>query len=579
MSIVARLRAVLSADTSRFEQGMRGAQRRTESFGSTVSKIFKRSLMAVSGFALGAAAALTAMTRSSMNAQDEQVKLARSLGITNREFGALSQVAREAGIDQNALANSIRTSQQAIQNARRGLSTYTRAFDELGLSIKELENLTPDQQFERIAQSLSQVEDRTQRLTLAQELFGRQGRQILNIVDDISDSLDDAREFQDKFNLSLSDVDASKIEEANDTVGRVRQSFGGLGNVLANEFSPIITELGNRFLESGADAESFSRSVQRGMEVAGGAIDVVRKAILGFRSIFLDIMLGIDLMIMNATTNLWNFARTAENIPLIGDQFREMQSGFVALNQAAQMSAKQTLKDIDNLEKGAESFKRTIDVIREIQADAEDRASARVGRDAPSLAGVTFDGEGVAEEVGKASSSMKALGDEAKRSESVISQAQRGIESGFSGLFDALRRGESGFRSLRDTALRALSDIADSLFRQQLNQFIQPLTSSLFGSVSSFATGSRYVPRDMVARVHQGEMIVPRSQVGSGGGDVNINVVNNAGSNVDMQRRNTGDGVDIDIIIDQAVAENINKTGSRTNAALSSFTNRSLVRR
>jgi len=51
--------------------------------------------------------------------------------------------------------------------------------------------------------------------------------------------------------------------------------------------------------------------------------------------------------------------------------------------------------------------------------------------------------------------------------------------------------------------------------------------SLLSGSLPSYAVGTPYVPRDMVAQIHKGEAIIPASENGisqtSGNGDVVIN--------------------------------------------------------
>jgi len=55
------------------------------------------------------------------------------------------------------------------------------------------------------------------------------------------------------------------------------------------------------------------------------------------------------------------------------------------------------------------------------------------------------------------------------------------------------------------------------------------LLESLSGLLPSFDVGTPYVPRDMLAVVHQGERIVPAAQNRPGGGQ-NISVIINMGS-------------------------------------------------
>jgi phage-related minor tail protein len=56
---------------------------------------------------------------------------------------------------------------------------------------------------------------------------------------------------------------------------------------------------------------------------------------------------------------------------------------------------------------------------------------------------------------------------------------------------------------------------------------------------------------------------------GAGGGNqVNVNIINNNGSQVSTESRETPQGMDIEVMIDQAVAGNISGHGKYANKAL-----------
>ena len=106
----------------------------------------------------------------------------------------------------------------------------------------------------------------------------------------------------------------------------------------------------------------------------------------------------------------------------------------------------------------------------------------------------------------------------------------------------------------------------------------------LFDFLPSFDVGTNRVPRDMIAQIHQGEEIVPawaanKREGGGAGGDVVVNIINNNGSQVSQRQTSGPEGPQIEVMIDQAVADNINQRGTRTNQALQAFANRGLVRR
>jgi hypothetical protein len=102
--------------------------------------------------------------------------------------------------------------------------------------------------------------------------------------------------------------------------------------------------------------------------------------------------------------------------------------------------------------------------------------------------------------------------------------------------------------------------------------------SSIMSSLPSFAVGTPYVPHDMVAKIHKGEAIVPANQNRAGGG-VTVNVINNSSAKVQTKQGASGNGTDIQVMIDEAVAANMSRSGSKTSQAMGAYNSRALTRR
>lgn len=221
------LKQVITADTGQLDRALGNATSRLRRFAGPAGVA-----------AVGAA--MVAMTRRAMSATDELTKQARQVGLTTDRFQAMSLVAREAGVSTGALTNTLGIMQRNIVELERGTASQTRAFEALGLSIRDLQGLSPDEQFERIAGALSGVDDSATRTALAMEVFGRSGREVINMLDGYSEKVQDATEFQRRFGIAIDQTDAEAIERANDAVGRVREAFGGLANLMAVRVAPAV---------------------------------------------------------------------------------------------------------------------------------------------------------------------------------------------------------------------------------------------------------------------------------------------------------------------------------------------------
>jgi hypothetical protein len=78
---------------------------------------------------------------------------------------------------------------------------------------------------------------------------------------------------------------------------------------------------------------------------------------------------------------------------------------------------------------------------------------------------------------------------------------------------------------------------------------------------------------------NRGGSVIPNDAMG--GGSVQVNIINNGSSSVDVRERDTSAGKAIDVVIDEVVARKIGQRGSAANKALrtSHGTTTPLVRR
>jgi hypothetical protein len=176
---------VLAADTRQMTQAERAidgvtragsrAETQTNKTSNAISNMDKMARRAALG-AVALAGSIVALTRSSANQIDSLSKQAAQVGILTRNFQAMSLVANEAGVSTETLTSQIAFMQRNLVELGRGTALQTRAFQQLGLTIRDLQGLSPDEQFRRIAASLNEIEDPAQKTALAMDIFGRSGR-------------------------------------------------------------------------------------------------------------------------------------------------------------------------------------------------------------------------------------------------------------------------------------------------------------------------------------------------------------------------------------------------------------------
>lgn len=107
--------------------------------------------------------------------------------------------------------------------------------------------------------------------------------------------------------------------------------------------------------------------------------------------------------------------------------------------------------------------------------------------------------------------------------------------------------------------------------------------SKLFGGLPSFDVGTNYVPRDMIAQIHKGEMIVPAYDAnrvaGGGSSNVNVQIINNSNTKVTQQSQQTAQGTDLRIMVDEMVADNLRRPNTKTGQSVREVMGQGLIRR
>ena len=169
--------------------------------------------------------------------------------------------------------------------------------------------------------------------------------------------------------------------------------------------------------------------------------------------------------------------------------------------------------------------------------------ASRSGRSAATGAAVQTM-QKVQQEAKKASASVDSLKTVFMQTDYTAQKLDNTFDNTFKDLATSIARGENALDSLRRVALNTIGQIFDGLNSINsggsagggLGGFLATAIGGVFGmgggkaKVPKFDVGSPYVPRDMLAMLHQGEMIIPAAKAASmrsGGGATvvqNINV-------------------------------------------------------
>lgn len=248
-----QLNVILSARDREFTKAMDRAQRRVERF----SQQSNRSLMSARGsFTALAGAARTFLpalsaglviqqVRRVVSELDEIGKKADAIGLTTDALQELRTVAEEAGVSQEALDNSMMQFSRRLGEARQGLGQARYALDDLNLSAEDLAQMPLDQALQTVADEMVKVEDATARTALAQQLFGRSGVPMLNLLREGAEGMERMRQNARDLGIVIDEDLIRKAEETENKLGLLSRVIqADLSEALMN-LAPLLVATAN----------------------------------------------------------------------------------------------------------------------------------------------------------------------------------------------------------------------------------------------------------------------------------------------------------------------------------------------
>lgn len=210
-------------------------------------------------------------------------KMSQRTGVSVEALSGLKFAAEQSGASIETLEMGIRNMQRVLLDVQQGSSTAATTLSMLGLSIDNLQTMSPEQQFLQMAQAIAGVEDPSRQAALAMELFGRSGTQLLPMLQQGEAGIEALMQEARRLGIVMSEEDAKAAADFTDAMNRLSSVFKGIATQVASVITPILTKLSNLF--TSLDATTRSVVVQIGLFGAAflAAIYIIPKVISVFR--------------------------------------------------------------------------------------------------------------------------------------------------------------------------------------------------------------------------------------------------------------------------------------------------------
>ena len=236
---------------------------------------------------------LKQMVSSAMDTIDASAKMSRQLGGTIDGLEGLKLAASEAGVSTGALKSGIEMLNRRLgEAARMGSGQAYDALDRLGLKAEELSAMDIDERMASLSDAMRQSGYSTQQMADTMGQLGIRSGEITRLMMEGGDAIRDASAAIDDLGISISAVDAAKVEAANDAMDRAKTASTGFARAIAVEVSPLLTALSKKFVDASKNSKELAKSVSTTAKWIGKAAGFIGDSLRGVHIIFKTLELG-----------------------------------------------------------------------------------------------------------------------------------------------------------------------------------------------------------------------------------------------------------------------------------------------
>jgi len=332
MSVIGRVAAIFSASTSGLRSGTSDARSQFQKLQKEIAGIrgSLSTLTAISGAQLfgqiasaasSAARSLYGFAQSEADTIDKTSKLATRMGMTYGEFAGLSHAAALADVSMETVGKAATKADIAFVKASQGSRMAQQAFAGIGLSVDQLQNKTPAERFQMIADAIAALPTAAERARAATALFGKSGAELLPMFEGGAGAIRDAVAEADKFGLALTTEQGQAVERMNDGFTNVYESIRGVVGQVVAYLAPALEQVTTTFTNliggiGGANIGQFiGEGILQGAVYFAGIADYF---IAGANSVW-----QYATSVGAQWSGIWEFAnRAAAFFAGVGDGFR-----------------------------------------------------------------------------------------------------------------------------------------------------------------------------------------------------------------------------------------------------------------
>lgn len=391
MATIGKVSAVFTASTSGLKAGVADASSSFRKLQADVAGLrgSMRSLVAIQGAQLfgqvanaarAAGSAFLNMAQGQSETIDVTSKLSRRLGMTYSELAGLSLAGDLAGVSMDTIGKAATKADIAFVKAAQGSTQAKAALAGVGLSVAQLEGMSPAERFQAMADAIAGLPSPAERARAAVALFGKSGAELLPLFEGGAGSIKAATDEANRFGLALTNEQGQAVENMNDAFTRAYKAVEGVVQQVVAYLAPALQSVTDTFtnLIGGIGGASIGQFIGEGILMGAEFLATVADAIISGLSSVWEYVSGVGAQwaaVFDIGTRVGAALSLASNSLkfVFGAAILGLTAPITALLKGADFLAKRVGVDlgVDSFIAGADAFNQSIvDSMSEASAGA-----------------------------------------------------------------------------------------------------------------------------------------------------------------------------------------------------------------
>lgn len=286
---------------SRLVKGLNAASAKLKAFGASVTALGAR----IAGLGVALALPLLGAAKLFADMGSDMLDMSQRTGVAVEALSELRYAAEQSGSSAEDLEKGLRTMSRNVIEAARGSASARQNLSRLGLTIADLSGLSPDQQFELIADRLSRIQNPANRATMAMEIFGRTGASLMPLLSSGANGIQDLRREANSLGLTMSTEDAEAAEAFGDALSTLWRSLKQVAFMVGAALAPTLKQLAEWITRVAANVAGWIDENRETVTIIAAVI----AAIIGIGTALM--VLGTIISVVGSAIGVVTFAITA----------------------------------------------------------------------------------------------------------------------------------------------------------------------------------------------------------------------------------------------------------------------------